>query len=176
MSQGWMIASMVGVATLIVGLLITVGTLIFKSGKWVQKLESDGNSCRTLTGAIQEEIRQIYSDIKNIFSRLEPVSIVGGSPLGLTELGEEMSEELSAKAWTAEISKTLIERARGMVPFEIQDVSFDHIKKTMGYTSEEDTKIKECAYNHGVPRDKVLDVLAVELRNCLLHQTGQDTD
>lgn len=48
MSQGWLITSMVGTATALVGLLIIVGALVFKSGRRVQKLESDKDSLKLI--------------------------------------------------------------------------------------------------------------------------------
>ncbi len=176
MSQEWIIASVVGVAVALVGLLITAGTLIFKSGKWVQKLESDGNACQTLIETVQKDIAQIHADIKNIFSRLPPETVAGTSPLHLTDLGMEMSKEISAKEWMAEVSKDLVDKVTEMAPFEVQELSFRHIKDTMREMLEQDTRVLECSYNHGAPKEKVLDVLAVELRDHLLRETGQKPD
>ena len=125
--------------------------------------------------ALKKFMRKIDKKIDKLFERLDPAPISRQSPLHLTELGEEMSEEMSAKDWVVEISKDLIEQAKGMPPFEIQDLSFNHIK-TMRETLEQDQRVRKCAYDHGLPREKVLDVLAIELRDYLMRQTGQEPD
>ena len=38
-----------------------------------------------------------------------------------------------------------------------------------------DTHINACAYNYGIDRYAVLDVLAIELRDVLLAQSGSQT-
>ena len=123
--------------------------------------------------AFKKFMKKMDKKIDKLFERLGPAPVTRQSPLHLTELGEEMSEELSAKAWMGQISKSLLERVRGMSHFDIQELCFDYIK-SMDMTLAQDKKVKQCAYEHGLPRDQVLDVLAIELRDMLLRNLDME--
>ena len=50
---------------------------------------------------------------------------IGANPIQLTELGERISENIGAKEWVA---KELIDQTKGMTPFQVQTLSFEHAK------------------------------------------------
>ena len=56
----------------------------------------------------------------------------------------------------------------GKTPYEIQEKCFDYVRHEYRPPDEVETRIKTCAYDHGIKRGQVLDVLAVELRDKLL--------
>ena len=146
-----------------VALLTAILALIaaaFKFGSWYGEVNSD----RILFKEFMAEVRK---DINNILIRLPPLPTTGESPIRLTELGEQISKDIDAKDWAAEMARELIGQTEGMNPFEIQTISFDHAKKF-----EPDdallTKMQLSAFESGIDLDGVRSVLGVELRDCLL--------
>ena len=71
-------------------LLLAVGGIIFKFGKWTGEVNSDRDR-------FNKFIKEVRDDIKTILSRIPPSVVVGSSPLRLTELGEKISKEIHAK-------------------------------------------------------------------------------
>lgn len=154
MSEWWVIPSIIAAA-------IAVAALVFKIGRWVGSIDSDRDKFR----AFMQEVRD---DIKKILGRLPPVPVAGGSPIQLTDLGRDISKKLQAREWAEKTAAVLGERVKGKPPYEIQDICYDYVKNEFSPTGEQDAKIRMCAYENALDRDKVLDVLAVELRDVLL--------
>ena len=154
MGEWWVIPS-------IIVAVVTIGALIFKFGKWVGSVDSDRQDFR-------EFIKEVRDDIKEILGRLPPTSVAGGSPLQLTNLGENISKTLGAREWAEKIAVKLSERVEGKQPYEIQNICFDYVKEEFNPTDKQEAKIGMCAYENAVDRDQVLNVLAVELRDVLL--------
>ena len=117
--------------------------------------------------AVTEFMAEIRDDIKSILRRLSPV-VASGSPLRLTDLGKAIAESLEASTWAERVAPGLETRAEGMPPYEIQDLCSDYVRKEAVFDEAQQAKIKESAYNNGLERDQVLDVLMVVLRDRLL--------
>ena len=117
---------------------------------------------------IRTQFDRIHARIDDIFGRLPRTEVAGTSPLALTDLGRRISDCLNAKALASTIADSLRERARGRKPFEIQEMCFKYVKEEYDPPVEVVDAIGECAYEQGVKRDQVLNVLAVELRDRLL--------
>ena len=131
------------------------------------------------TGVVDEQrsesskfMKEIRNDIKQILGRLAPSPVAGGSPLRLTELGHAISAELDGKAWASRVAQEVKERVKGMEAYEINDFSFAYVKDGFKPSEEQEAKIRSCAYENALKREKVLDVLAVELRDSLLELAG----
>ena len=117
-------------------------------------------------------MKEIRDGIKQILSRLPGEVVASGSPLRLTELGETVSAQLDAKAWARQLASKFKKRTEGMQDYEDNEFAFEHVKESFEPTDEQEAKIRSCAYENGLSREKVLDVLAVELRDSLLTLTG----
>ena len=65
-------------------------------------------------------------------------------------------------------------RAEGKQAYDIQELSFEFIRNKYRPSPEIDARIKQCAYENGLDRAEVLDVLAIELRDKLLDLTQPD--
>ena len=115
-------------------------------------------------------MKEIRDDIKKIFDRLPPTLIVGSSPIKLTDLGKSISDEVGARKTAQQLSSKLIERAKDKNPYEIQDLCFNYIRDEYVPDIKLLKKLQVCAYENGVDIDKILDVLAVELRDVLLEK------
>ena len=158
MDSWWVIPSIIVSA-------LAVGALIFRVGKWVGSVESDRKDFR-------EFIKEVRDDIKEILGRLPPSSVARGSPLQLTDLGRSISETLSAREWAEKTASAIADRAQDKQPYEIQEFCFDYIKKEFSPAAELETRIGMCAYENGIDRDEVLNVLAIELRDVLMGTAG----
>ena len=139
---------------------VTAGA-IFAFGQWKGKVDSDRASFKGL-------MAEIRNDIKEILRRLPSHTLAGGSPLRLTDLGKSISERLDAPTLAQDLVPLLQERIEGKTPYEIQEMCFDYIRHQYNPPDEVDTLIKTCAYDNGIDRGQVVDVLAVELRDKLL--------
>ena len=146
---------------MVVGGAVAVVSLIFFAGKWVGGISE-------FKKHTMEFIAEIRDDIKKILDRLPPVVVSGGSPLRLTDLGKSISQTVDAAAWAERIAPDLMSRVQGKQPYEIQEVCRNYIREEFKPTEEQDDKIKACADENGIDAQKVLDVIAVELRDNLL--------
>ena len=158
MDSWWVIPSIIVSA-------LAVGALIFRVGKRVGSVEPDRKDFR-------EFIKEVRDDIKEILGRLPPSSVARGSPLPLTDLGRRISETLSAREWAEETASAIADRAQDKQPYEIQEFCFDYIKKEFSPAAELEARIGMCAYENGIDRDEVLNVLAIELRDVLMEPAG----
>ena len=137
-------------------------------------LEEIRKDIRDIRGDIAEDreisrkTSQDVEGIKAVLGQLPSTAISDSSPLHLTDMGESISATLQARDWAERTAATLGERVKGKRPYEIQDLSFEYVKNEFKPTEEQEVEIRTCAYEKGVKRDIVLDVLAVELRDVLL--------
>ena len=154
MAEWWVVPS-------ITVAVMAAAALIFKIGRRVGSVDSDRDKLR----AFMEEVR---NDIKEILGRLPPAPVAGGGPIQLTDLGRDISKALQAREWAEGEAAALGERVKGKPPYEVQAICYDYGKKEFHPTDEQEAKIRMCAYENALDRDKVLDVLAIELRDVLL--------
>ena len=141
-------------------LFAAVGT-IFGFGLWKGRVDSDRAS-------FKEFMKEVRNDIKEILRRLPSHTLAGSSPLRLTDLGKSISERLDAPALAQDLAPLLQQRIKGKTPYEIQEMCFDYIRHEYKPPDEVEALIKTCAYDNGIDRGQVVDVLAVELRDRLL--------
>ena len=140
--------------------------VIFAIGQWKGKVDSDRSSFKRTLDAFMSEIRV---DIKRIFERLPPApTVAGASPLRLTEPGREISDRLDASAIADNLVPELRERVADMQPYDIQELCYKYIRNE--YEPPDDVKalILQYAFDNGIDREQVLDVIAIELRDRLL--------
>lgn len=140
---------------------LAVGTVFYKTITWIANVNSDREK-------FHEFMKEVRDDIKKILGRLHSASVSSGSPIQLTDLGKEISTKLGAHEWAEKAAVELGERVKGKQPYEVQEISFNYVKEEFSPTAELETKIGMCAYESGIDRDGVLDVLAIELRDILL--------
>ncbi len=148
---------------MVLGGIAALVSLIFFVGKWVGGM----NEFKSATAAHLKEIRE---DIKKLLDRLPPAAVSGGSPLRLTELGQSISDELGAVAWADRVAPAVLPEVEGKAPYELQEFCVNY---TAGcdFDAEQDAKINSCAYENGIDREQVLQVLAIVLRDKLLAST-----
>lgn len=106
--------------------------------------------------------------LDSLLDRIPAATVAKGSPLRLTELGEEIAVALDALSWASQAAEQLRDRVDTSDPYETQAFSFDFIHNEFEPSDELRRKINRCAYDQGIRRSKVLDVLAIALRDELL--------
>lgn len=129
-------------------------------GIWVGRVNSDRDAFKRF----MEEVRE---DIKKIFERLPAKTATDQSPLKLTSLGEEISGELAASDWAKETAPAIAFEVAGKHPYEVQEFCLEYVKGNV-LSENMQEKVKTSAFEHGLNKEQVLRVLAVELRDCLL--------
>ena len=154
-----------------ISLLSVVIGATWKAASWKTKVDSDRSDFKSRLDSFVAEIR---TDIKRIFERLPaPQTVAGASPLRLTELGQRISTRLNAGAIADELVPILRERTEGKAPYEIQEMCFKYIRDEYEPPPETQALILQCAFDDGVAKDGVLDVIAIELRDRLLSPSDQ---
>lgn len=145
----------------IVGTVIAILTLFFVIGRWVGGVNERLNTIATTLSEIRE-------DIKDIFGRLPPTTVVSSSPLRLTDLGQVVSQALDAKAWAKRTAEEWRDELAGKQNYEVQEFCFDYVRNQYHPDRDQKARIGTIAYENGIDRREVLNVLAIELRDALL--------
>lgn len=148
----------------VLGLAVALIGAIIKFARWTGRVDS---SLETLGKGIAE----IREDIKKILHGQPSKTVSSDSPLQLTELGQRISASLDTPSIADALARELQARAEGKQPYDIQELSFDCVRDEYRPSDEVDARIKQCAYENGLNRDAVLDVLAVQLRDRPLELT-----
>ena len=117
---------------------------------------------------VRDDIKEVNGGVKEILMRLPSESSGHSSPLRLTGQGRSMSRDLKARDWAETKTAEFADRLRGKQPFEVHEFSLKYVREEFRPDAEWDARIGACAYENGMTRDKVLDVLALELRDALL--------
>ena len=148
-------------------------TILFKFAMWMQKVNSDRDIFRDFMKEIREDIKKIHEKIDKIIGRIDNTTVSSGSPLHLTELGEKISDELQAQPWAEATAVEFADRVKDKQPYEIQEFCFEYVKQQFSPDGDLDVKIGASAYENGIKRDEVLNVLAIELRDALIRFVKQ---
>lgn len=152
----------------ITALVVFVGGI----GIWVGHVNADRSTFKKFMDKVDNAIETIQKELFKISGSLPSTTITDGSPVRLTDLGKQVSEELDLKTWATIMAKELKDEVTEKEAFEIQEFSGLYLANDFSPTEEFDEKIRKCAYEHGINREKVINVLMVELRDALLDLTG----
>lgn len=144
--------------------VIALGFALVGVGIWL-------GSMQTNISALKEAVKEIKDDIKKIFDRLPSKVADDQSPLQLNDLGKRISIELEASEWARTTALSLYEDQKGKQPYEIQEFCQDFVRK-IALTEQLQNKVYNSAYQHGISKGDVLEVMAIELRDELLRQLG----
>ena len=114
----------------------------------------------------------ISGNTAQIFMR---ISVMGRrSPLRLNELGRSIADSLDSRNWVADIAGSLRDSMRDKSEYDIQEFCFEYFRHEFQPDEEQDGKLKDCAYQSGMPVSVVLDVLALEMRDILIAARQSD--
>lgn len=174
--------------------VITLLSIVFAAGRWVgrfgqkvdgvgekvdqkidvirQKVDSVDENLKSTNLTLSTFMTEIREDIKRIFGRLPPTSLEHNSPMRLSKMGADISMTLGATTWAKRTAASERMQMAGKPEYDVQEFCFDYVRRFKP-DPELDALIKACAYQHGIDRDAVLAVLAIELRDVLLDQTDR---
>lgn len=148
-----------------VGWFTTVTEHIGDTKTAIDSLDERVTSLDKAVGQMQKSIRRVLL----VLFPGEP-TFESGSPLRLTESGQEIADELDAASWVEKIIPQLRDRTKGEPPAVIEEVCFDYLVYSDDFqpAPELAAKIRATAYEHGVAREQVRGVLAIILRDELI--------
>ena len=115
---------------------------------------------------IHECMQEIRDDIKKIFLRLPTPVAQSASPTVLTDYGKKNAEAFGASAWAEDIAPQITGRIAGMAAFEVDEFCQTYVTNDLDATHT--SNVARVAYEFGIERQKVLNVLRIALRDELL--------
>lgn len=149
--------------------------LVFAIGRWIGEVNSDRKAFKEFMAEVRWDVKEIKAEIRNIqeaLARLAPKIVGSTSRIGLTESGERVSEAIEARELAAELGQGLLPQAEGKRPHEIARLSNDYVHDTFEPTAVQLDGFDAVAYEAGISRLEVFQVIAVELRDHLLAQAS----
>ena len=125
-------------------------------------------------GSVAKAIQEIRAGIKKIFERLPPLTSTVSSPMRLTDLGREISQEIAAREWAKELVPLLAEQLKDKSPYDIQEACRNYCFDISNFQSSEGrvAACRDSAYQHGLEIKQVMNVLGLELRDAMLAHIG----
>ena len=165
--EPWYILVSVG----LLGVAVTLGTLLFKGGKWVGTITTTIDNLGDHLKDVREDLRQLRLDVGKLLGK--PVPVDAGSPLRLTDYGEDMAEKLDAAMWAKMEANQLRRQGQdtGAERYEIEEFRFEHVRKKYPTVRDLEPSLRAAIYQHSLDKDHVYDVLAVVLRDELIRRS-----
>ena len=163
-------------AAIIVPVVFVVLGAVIAMTRWMTKVDEDRARFNTFIDKMEVKWELVHGKLESIardLVRIEATrtTTARASPLKLTDLGCQVSDELRAKEWARETAARLLSEVGGMEAYRIVEYSRDYVDNTK-LADEIDARIAGCMAKHEIDEHQVLDVLFVELRDALLHRPG----
>ncbi len=162
--EDWSTGEIMAAVSLMVvtlGLIIVVLKVVWNISGWTTEVDRDR---KDFTGFIQ----RVEPKIEKIFGYFSTRVFIGNSPLGLTEFGKSISDHVDGKRWAEEHAPSLAESIQGKTHYDIQAFCFEYME-TFEPSHDQNMKWLDCAFEQGIDIEVVRKVLAVELRDMILH-------
>ena len=153
--DNWLSTPLIVIAT------IAAISTVLGIGMWIGSVNSD----RSRFGEFMKEVRD---DIKEILSRLPSKVTDTGSPIRLTELGEQIAKDIRAEEWAALLYESLIPKVQGKTAYEVQELCLDYATSELKLSAAETRLVEQSAYENGVSVRSVRRVLGITLRDKIL--------
>ena len=155
---------------------------LWRARGWVSSIGQRVGSLEQRVGSLDQRIGSLeksVNEIKDFLKKLFPSTTSMSSPINLTSLGKEISEELNASRWAKSVATSLVhtekQKFENSSHYEIQKYCFDNVEERAALTVM-GKEVEKSAYKRGLKKQSVLDVLAVELRDALFEQLKMDKD
>ena len=159
--------------------LLALGTVVFKFAIWRANVDTDRSTFKEFMEEVKNDLKEIKDNITGLSSKVselsgkvsvlisqEPID-TSKSPTRLNDLGKSISEEIQGKEWARDIAKLNIDQLEGKQPYDIQKFAFNQAYK-FEFSKDMIEKMKQSAWENGVPIEIIIRVLAYELRDELL--------
>lgn len=158
-----------GTPAAVIAALALIG-ILWRFAYWKGTVDEHRKAVDGSLGSIKAILDEIRDDIKKIFRALPAKSVEAGSPLRLTDFGEQIAQHLNAYEWASKHAPTLLHLLSNMQDFEIDAFSDNHVRSEILPSSAWKPKIAACTYHLGTNENEVANVLRVVLREELLRE------
>ena len=148
-------------------LIATMGVAIWMI-RWFAKHDEWQRGMDEFKLDTKKALIEIRDDIKKILAAMPKNVLVANSPARLSDLGKEVSESIGAAAWAEQMASEFVDGMKDESAYEVQEFCMNYMRNEYAPTADEDQSFKECAGEHGIKLEQVLDVCAIELRDRLL--------
>lgn len=157
-----------------VGTILAVLILLAKVFRWVGKTDA-------LHDTFSDFMKEIRGDIKKILSGMAPQTVIAGSPLRLSPLGEHLASALKVYVWAHNMSSTLLlredtsDQIKKMSEYEVQEYCMKFCTETFKFPDEQSQRMHGLAFENGIKIEEVKKVYAVMLRDLLIEKRHAST-
>ena len=156
----------------LLGLIAALGG-IAKIFMWVGRIDA-------MRDSVTDFMKEIRSDIKKILGNMEPRTVVAGSPLQLSDLGEQIADTLSVRPWAHVMSSGILldetyDNVREMSEYELQEFCMNYCTSVFSFPEETLDRMANVAFNHGIKVKEVKKVYAVLLRDQIREKRNRTT-
>ena len=139
---------------------------------WIGKMQEHRSNVSKFMDEIRGELRDIRSNIGDIFRGMRDAPVAGSSPLHLTAIGKKMADELNANEWARTLAPKLTDEVAGKEPFQIDNFCERYVERRL--SDDMEIRVAKYGYESGKVRAHILSVLHVVLREELLRLRGHD--
>ena len=147
--------------------VILLGTVSFMIGLWSGSNNADSDSYKDLIKQAKGSLAGIRNDIKHLLGAMPNPVLDSEGPITLNDLGKSVSTTVGAKEWAVETTPSLEDTVTEKRPYEIQEFCRSFVSD-VAFTAEQIGRIESCAFDFGINRNLVFDVMMIELRDVLL--------
>lgn len=164
------------VAVLFLVLIITC-VVLYKLGYWSHKFAAHDRRVEHIEG-LAEKVVSLTTKVDLIYQFVNPHSPVkAASPISLTPSGKAIAENINAASIISKYGEsfcTEVEKMPAKTAYDIQQASMEFARHRMLNMLNEDelVKVKQEAFNRGIPLEDVMSVFGVLLRNHILEKKG----
>ena len=141
---------------------IAILTVVFFTGRWIEKVNSDRTTLREFIDAVGQKL-------DTILERLPQTTTKPGSPLQLTKLGQDISDELGIKQWAQEKVDSLSDDLHNKQPYEIEEYCYDYVRKNLHRERDQMKLMSQCAYENGIKISQIFEIYALEMRDMFVN-------
>lgn len=158
--------------TVLVDRLSRVETKIDNIENDVDEIKTDLKGLNSRTGRLESVTQEIQSVLKSAGASLhQPLLIGPGSPLKLTDAGEELAKRIGGHGFIEEHTDfffALIEKLNPISEYDIQEASNRVLLESVSHPVL--NPIKKFAYENGMSIETLLGVLGIILRDKFLEK------
>ena len=172
--------------TAVITTILSVSGALVGIGMWIGRVNSDREGFKAHMERMDGHMARMDGHMARMESYFETISgntaqiflrlsiMERRSPLCLNELGRSIADTLDSRNWVADIASSLRDSMRDKSEYDIQEFCFKYFRSEFQPNEEQDGKLKDCAYQSGVPVSVVLGVLALEMRDILIAAKQSD--
>lgn len=143
----------------------------------VEGLKADMVGVKADIEGLKADMIGVKADIKTLYILLPIQGFQSQSPLQLTDHGRKISDDLSMEEWAEAHAPLLVEQVAGKDEFEFFDFCQQYVNGQFNPSDPKDIELRRVAFHRRVPRDVVIGVYAIVLRDTIIRlQSERNTN